>query len=168
MKTLYLIRHAKSSWKEAHRLKDIERPLNKRGQRDAPHMGKVLANMGIQADVLMSSPAVRAHTTAKHIAKALDYPTDSIRINPSIYEAGVEELLQVVQSLENQWDNVLLFGHNMTYTFFANLYAQPQLANVPTCGVVAIQYPIDDWKKASNSNGEFLFFDYPKKYFPKK
>lgn len=164
MKTLYLVRHAKSSWKEAHLLKDIERPLNKRGKRDAPFMGQVLNKMGIEADILISSPAVRAHSTAKHIAQALAYPSSQIIVNPAIYEAGLEELFEVIQGLDNQWNSAMLFGHNMTYTSFANLYANPPLDNVATCGVVGIEYHVSSWKAANAKNGQFLFFEYPKKY----
>lgn len=164
MKTLYLVRHAKSSWKKAHLLKDIERPLNKRGKRDAPFMGQVLKKMALQPDILVSSPAVRTQTTAQHIAKALDYPIEQIRLNANIYHANMDEFIQVIQDLNNDWDSAMLFGHNTTYTSFANLYANPPLDNVPTCGVVGIQYAVDSWEDANSTNGTFLFFEYPKKY----
>lgn len=166
MKTLYLVRHAKSSWEDPQ-LKDIDRPLNKRGERDAPFMGKLMDGKGIAPNVLISSPANRAYTTAKTFAVAMDYPVDEIIINPEIYGAGVDDLLEMVQNLKNDWNSAMLFGHNMTYTMFANLYAKPALENVPTCGIVALEFNIKTWTKVSRGNGKLLFFEYPKKYFSK-
>ena len=167
MKILYLVRHAKSSWKDLS-LDDIDRPLNKRGKRDAAFMASLIHQQGIRPDVLISSPANRALTTARFFATALEYSEERILINKNIYEASVSELLQIVQKLNNNWDSAMLFGHNMTYTLFANLYAHPILENVPTCGIVALRFNISDWAQISRSNGSLLFFEYPRRYFPKK
>jgi phosphohistidine phosphatase len=166
MKTLYLVRHAKSSWKKAH-LADIARPLNSRGKRDAPFMGTLLYEKGIKPDVLISSPAKRARKTAFAFAKALAYPKSEIQLNPTVYEASVQDLFSVINNWDNQLDSVMLFGHNFSYTYFANLYAKPPLDNVPTAGVVAIEFEVDEWKEVTNKNGKMLFFEYPKKYLLK-
>lgn len=163
MKTLYLVRHAKSSWKDGSLL-DIDRPLNSRGKRDAPFMGEVLAQKGIQVDLLVSSPAKRARKTAVAFAKALDYPKAQIKINPAVYEASVEDLFSIIRSWEDRLNFVLLFGHNMSYTLFANLYTKHLLDNVPTTGIVAIEFDTDKWNTITTQNGQMLFFEYPKKY----
>lgn len=166
MKTVYLVRHAKSSWKKAH-LSDIDRPLNSRGRRDAPFMGVLLNEKGIKPDLLISSPAKRAKKTAFAFAKALDYPKDRIEKNSTIYEASIADLFLVIRDCHNDLDSIMLFGHNFSYTEFANLYAKPSLDNVRTTGVVAIEFRVDQWKDITTENGEMLFFEYPKKYFPK-
>lgn len=163
MKTLYLIRHAKSSWKDSS-LPDIDRPLNSRGKRDAPFMGKVLFQKDVQPDLLVSSPAKRARKTAVAFARALDYPKAQIQIDPAIYEASIEDLFKVIRAWADDLSSVLLFGHNMTYTMLANLYANPSLDNVPTTGIVAIQFEINKWDAVTTHNGQMLFFEYPKKY----
>ena len=166
MKTLYLVRHAKSSWKKAH-LADIDRPLNSRGKRDAPFMGKLLSEKGVKPDALISSPAKRARKTAFAFAEALDYPKSQIKLNPKVYEASVQDLFLVINNWDNALDVVMLFGHNLSYIYFANLYAKPPLDNVPTAGVVAIEFEVDQWKEVNNENGKVLFFEYPKKYLHK-
>jgi len=167
MKTLYLVRHAKSSWKDMT-LADRNRPLNKRGKRDAPFMGKLMYEHGIFPEVLISSPALRALTTAKAFAKALNYPSERLLLNEQLYEASVYDLLEIVQQLEDNWQSVMLFGHNMTYTMFANWYANPPLDNVPTGAVVALQFDVEQWSSIRSNNGQLQFFEYPRKYFPKQ
>jgi len=166
MKILYLIRHAKSSWKEKELL-DINRPLNARGKRDAPFMGNLLYKKGIEPDVLISSPAKRARKTALAFAKALNYPKREIQINPKIYEADVLDLFQVIRYWQNDLNVVLLFGHNFSCTELANVYSRLPIDNVPTTGIVAIEFDITKWKDVTTQNGKVLFFEYPKKYFPK-
>lgn len=167
MKTLYLVRHAKSSWSDTS-LMDWQRPLNKRGKRDAPFMGKLIAEKGIRPNALVTSTAVRAYTTAEAFASAFGYDKESIVYDNDLYGASVMELMNIVNNLDDDWDVAMLFGHNMTYTDFANVYATPALDNVPTTGVVAIQFKVDLWEEVTRKNGQFLFFEYPRKYFPKK
>lgn len=145
MKTLYLVRHAKSSWDDPS-LHDSDRPLNKRGKRDAPFMAKLFADRGLRPDALVSSPAVRAFTTARHFAKALGLQKEDIVQKNGIYEATSGELLRIVQELRDEWDTVLLFGHNPTFTLFANQFAGRHIDNIPTCGVVKISGPVDSWR----------------------
>jgi phosphohistidine phosphatase len=148
-------------------LADINRPLNSRGKRDAPFMGTLLNEKGIKPDALISSPAKRAKKTALAFSKALDYPKNQIKIDSKIYEASVEDLLLLIKDGLNEWNSIMLFGHNYTYTEFANLYAKPALDNVPTTGVVAIEFKVEEWKDITTKNGKMLFFEYPKKYFSK-
>lgn len=163
MKTVYLIRHAKSSWKNTEFLDDIDRPLNKRGKQDAPRMAAVLRNKEISPDLLISSPALRAYTTALRIAEGIDH--HKVQLDQRLYEASTTDIFSVIREVDNGHQSVLLFGHNPSYTLFANYYARPTLENVPTCGLVAVGYAVEDWKLCDETNGKFLFFDYPKRYY---
>ena len=119
MKTLTLVRHAKSSWK--HRgLSDRERPLNKRGKRDAPVMGKRVAKTGLRPSQIISSPAVRAWVTAKAFAKALNYPIEFLQREDGLYLASLDNLLDVVATQDTGFNSLMLFGHNPGLTDFAN------------------------------------------------
>ena len=118
--------------------------------------------------MLISSPAIRAQTTATAFATALNYPLERLLLNEQIYEASVYDLLEIVQQLDDNWQSAMLFGHNMTYTMFANCYASPPLDNVPTGAVVALQFKVKQWSEVTTKNGQLQFFEYPRKYFPKK
>jgi phosphohistidine phosphatase len=166
MKRLYLIRHAKSSWKNIE-LRDIERPLNKRGKRDAPFMAQKMAQKGMQVDALVASPSQRTRRTAEAFAAALDYSTESIQWNPRIYEASARELLQIIQQWQTGWQSVALFAHNFACTDLANYYAAMPIENVPTTGVVTILFEVENWAAVRKHNGRVLDFIYPKLYFPK-
>lgn len=166
MKTLYVIRHAKSSWADPD-LIDLERPLNKRGLRDAPFMAKLLNGKGVHIDKLISSPAKRAHETAIHFAKQWKIPADQILLDRQIYEGTPARLLEKVQELNNDWETVFLFGHNPTLTSFINLFAGDYLANLPTCGVAHLEADVDDWRKVDSSNTRLVELHYPRQFFPK-
>ena len=163
MKTLFIIRHAKSSW-DASNVDDFERPLNDRGKRDAPRMGKRFKEKDIHPGLLLSSPATRAFSTAKRIAKVLKYPKDDIKTDRRLYHADEETMLRVVRELKDNQNVVMIFGHNPGLTEFVNSLMDGQLDidNVPTCGVVAFQFDSDSWKNVDWGKGKLLFFDYPK------
>lgn len=162
MKVLYLMRHAKSSW-SFDDLTDEQRPLNDRGRHDAPHMGQALAKRHIQLDLLVSSPAVRALTTAALVAKEIGYPHERIEVRPEIYHADLQTLLRVVQSCPDQAESVLLVGHNNTLTEFANyLLPTPLSEEMPTAAIVCLHFQTDSWANADRHNAEFYFFDHPK------
>jgi phosphohistidine phosphatase len=163
MKRLYLIRHAKSSWKEPM-VPDFERPLNKRGKRDAPLMGKRLHSSQLQPDLLISSPAKRAVKTAKIIAEEIGFPKKRIVYDESIYEAGVSALIHLIRHLENSVNQVLLVGHNPGLTMVAEFLTDTAIGNIPTCGIVCVEFPTDSWEKIEAGSGTMLFFDAPKKY----
>lgn len=163
MKNLTLIRHAKSSWKNAYLL-DIDRPLNKRGKRDAPVMGKRLAERDFRPDLLVSSPATRALVTAEIIAEEIDYPIEEIVIDRRIYGADVTEWLQVIHSLEDALDDVACFGHNPGMTDLANyLSSSYYIDNVPTCGIVELTFDVEMWAGVGHVEPTRIYFDYPKK-----
>ncbi|MFD1468540.1 SixA phosphatase family protein [Hymenobacter caeli] len=161
MKTLYLLRHAKSSW-SFDDLTDQERPLNDRGRDDAPRMGQALARRGIVLDALVSSSAVRALSTAVLVARELKFPHEKITVEPAIYRADADALVALVQALPAAADAVLLVGHNPTITDAANALSPTSFNELPTAAVVCLRFSTDTWEAASRANAEFYFYDYPK------
>jgi phosphohistidine phosphatase len=163
MKTLYLVRHAKSSWKNPS-LADFERPLNKRGKRDAPLMGKKLHEAGIKPGVIISSTAVRAFKTAKIIAMEINFSTKRINKKESIYLADVPTLIKVIRKIGDKTEQAMLFGHNPGLTMLANYLTNESVENIPTCGVFCIDFEINSWKEVGQGSGKMVFFEYPKKH----
>jgi phosphohistidine phosphatase len=163
MKTLLLARHGKSSWDDSD-LSDFERPLNSRGRRDAPLMGRLLKQLGTAPDLIITSPANRAFTTARIIAGALDYPLERIAVREQLYEATSNDILSVVQSLDEGLNTVLLFGHNPGLMLFCNLLVSPGINDLPTCGIAGIHCNVDSWNDVAAGNGGLFLYEYPKKY----
>ena len=162
MKTLYLVRHAKSSWKYPQ-LTDFDRPLNKRGQRDAPEMGRRLKDREVVPDLLLASPANRALTTCHEIARKIGYPQQDIQTNENIYHAGTGTLLRIVQKVPDSYQSLMLFGHNPGFTDFANELAGTEIWNIPTCGIFACTFSVTRWSDIDFGKGRMVFYDYPKK-----
>ena len=165
MKTLYLVRHAKSSWKFPD-LDDYERPLNKRGKRDAPLMGQYLKKQNIIPDIIVSSPATRAKRTSKIIAETLSYPKDKIKFIEDIYEASTLGLLDIAGKIEEKYESAMLVGHNPGMTYLANMLANVRIDNIPTCGIACISLNIKSWKEIAEKSGTLKFFEYPKNLLP--
>jgi phosphohistidine phosphatase len=162
MKTLTILRHAKSSWSDRG-LSDHERPLNRRGEKDAPAMGRRINEAGIRPSLIMSSPAVRAWTTAKIVAKELSYPIEFLHREEEMYLANVDRLLDLLARQDNAFNSVMMVGHNPGLTEFAN-YLLPEVTdNIPTCGFVALNIETDDWELRPQKKAELVLFDYPKK-----
>ncbi|MEE1944803.1 histidine phosphatase family protein [Pedobacter sp. KR3-3] len=160
-KQLLLIRHAKSDWGNAG-LRDFDRPLNGRGKNNAPEMAERLVKQQIVPELMVSSPALRAITTAKYFAAAWHIPIENIQLEPAIYEANVKSLLKVINQLDDQYDQIALFGHNPGLTDLANYLCNGHIVNMPTASVIRIQFPFDSWKLISSNTGNVLLFDYPK------
>lgn len=163
MKTLYLLRHAKSSWDFDH-LSDHDRPLNNRGRTDAPLMGEQLAKRHIRPDLLLSSPAVRALTTASIVARELGYDMDRIRVDANLYHADRQELLRVIKATEPEVEELMLVGHNDGLTDLANHLSPEYVDNIPTTGVMSLSFTCDAWQDIAKQNARFNFFDFPKNY----
>ena len=163
MKTLYLIRHAKSDWSDAS-LSDYDRPLNKRGANDALLMGSILLKSGIRPDFILSSPALRAKTTAIAIAQALSYPPGSIRYDHALYASDVETILSIIRDVSVSIDTLFLFGHNPELTECANYISGGDIDDIPTCGVVAMRLKNDSWESIGANSAKISGFDFPKKY----
>jgi phosphohistidine phosphatase len=162
MKRLYLIRHAKSSWKDTG-LDDIDRPLNKRGKRDAPFMGQRLKESGVSPGLILSSPAKRALRTAKIIAKELGYSKENIEIRDALYLQGIPAIIREIRTIDTDYDTVMLFGHNPDFTMLAEHLTDYQVDNIPTCGIFCIDFNVGSWTEVDEGGGNFVFFDYPKR-----
>ena len=145
MKHFYLIRHAKSSWSDSS-LADIDRPLNKRGERDAPFMGERLSQAGILFDLMLSSPAKRARKTARIIAGKVGYRKKDIVFNDDIYTADLMVLQRFVCRTGDAVGSLALVGHNYVLTEFAEWLTGEVIVNIPTSGIVAIDFDADSWK----------------------
>ncbi len=161
MKTLLIIRHAKSSWDNTDQ-SDIERPLNDRGKRDAPDMAKRLVQRGISIDRFVSSPAKRARQTAEYFVEEFDRKAKDIVFIPSLYHAAPETFQSIVADLDDKDDTVAIFSHNPGITSFVNMLTTARLDNMPTCAVFAVKANTEHWKDLASSSPELLFFDYPK------
>ncbi len=161
MKTLILVRHAKSSWDDPYQA-DHDRPLNERGERDAPRMGKRLKEKEITPDLIISSTATRARETAIKITQSLGVQESRIQTNKNLYHADEDMMLRLIRKLPDTADCVMLFGHNPGLTDFSNAMTEDFIDNIPTCGVVQIACPVDAWSQVDFGGGKVVFFDYPK------
>lgn len=160
MKSLLLVRHAKSSWDlDAD---DFDRPLNHRGQKDAPAMAKRLKKKEIKIDGFISSPAKRAFTTAAFFAEAYNIKLKDIITIPSLYEPTIEAFYNAIEDVDDDFKTVAVFSHNPAITHFANQLTSVTIDDMPTCAVFAVKADVKKWKEFSSVNREFWFFDYPK------
>ena len=161
MKTLILIRHAKSSWDSAG-MSDSERPLNDRGKKDAPEMARRLRKWGLKIDAMVSSHAERAFRTARFFAKEYDMKKDDIVVEKALYGALSSHFEEVVAGLKDKYNTVALFSHNPGITDYVNTLTNIRTDNIPTCGVFAVQADVESWKDFAKAEKSFLFYDYPK------
>jgi phosphohistidine phosphatase len=158
---LLILRHAKSSW-EFTELSDHDRPLNNRGKRDAPRMGKKILKEGLVPHLIVSSSAVRAHSTARKVAKACRYE-DEILINPTLYGSGYSDYLNVLKNQEDRHDIIMLVGHNPISEQLVEILTG-EIVIMPTCAVACISLPIRSWKEIiTKTKGELLNLWCPKK-----
>lgn len=162
MKTLTILRHAKSSWKDTG-LSDHDRPLNKRGERDAPMMAERIQQAGIRPSLILSSPAVRAWATAKEMARQLAYPIEFLQRDERLYHAGLQRIIQVLSQQDDGFSSIMIVAHNPGLTEFANYLVPGLTHNIPTSGVVSVQVDTEDWNLDTAKNAELVLYDYPKK-----
>jgi phosphohistidine phosphatase len=161
MKTLILVRHAKSDW-SGDALSDSERPLNERGKKDAPEMAKRLKKKGLKIDAFISSPAKRAKKTAKYFADEFGVDKDSILVEPKLYGALPSGFETVIALLDDKKDTIVVFSHNPGITNFSNTLTNVHTDNIPTCGIFAVQAAVKHWNEFKMAEKSFLFYDYPK------
>ncbi|QSE96277.1 SixA phosphatase family protein [Fulvivirga lutea] len=159
-KNLYLLRHAKASEKLADQ-KDFDRTLDSQGLQNATRMGINLLNKKVQFDIIIASPAVRALSTASLVAEQIKYDTNRIHQNEDIYEASTRSLLQVVNQLKNEWDTVLLVGHNPSVTYLAEYLSKSEIGDITTCGLAHIKFKNLQWNEVSEGTGELKSYEYP-------
>lgn len=161
MKTLFLIRHAKSSWDDTA-LSDKDRPLHDRGKCDAPKMGKRLARRDVKPDLILSSPAMRALATAEIIAKKLDYKRKDIVVDDRLYAGEADDLLNVIHKLGDKCKRVILVGHNPELTELAHRLSS-EITHMPTCAVAAFTFDAKSWSNIGKAKPAKVALDYPKK-----
>lgn len=163
MKTLLLIRHAKSSWDDVS-LSDFERSLNDRGKTDAPKMATRLRKRNIKIDAFISSPAKRARKTAEYFMKEFGEKADDIILVSALYDAGTNNFSDTIKEIDDKYKSAAIFSHNPGITAFANqLVDKTSIDNMSTCSMFAVKADVEKWKDFSKAKKDFLFFDYPKK-----
>jgi phosphohistidine phosphatase len=160
VKTLFLVRHAKSS-RDEPALPDKDRPLNDRGKRDAPNMGKRLAKRDVAPDLILSSPAKRALETARIIAKKLDYKLADIVVDERLYATGSNDLLDVIRKLGAKPKTVMLFGHNPELTELAHRLST-KITRLPTCAVAEFKFDAKSWSATGKDKPESVALHTPK------
>lgn len=144
MKTLYIVRHAKSSW-DYPELTDHDRPLLEKGKKRTKKIIDFILDKSIQVDYIISSSAVRALDTAKFLARAMRYPVEDIKVDPQVYHADAEKLKDQFFDLSDKYDSVMLVGHNPTFTNFANYFLEEKIDWLPTSGIVCIDFETEKW-----------------------
>ncbi|QPT40003.1 phosphohistidine phosphatase [Oligella ureolytica] len=161
MKTLLLVRHAKSSWDDPT-LSDKVRPLNKRGKRDVIIMGQRLLSRQVEPDRIVASSAVRTTITAQSIAKELGYPQEDILLDDRLYACQSEYLLETVQAFDNDLDYVMLVGHFPELNDFLLMFTS-DIEHMPTCAMAELTFDVSNWTEIRQNNLQKVLFDYPKK-----
>lgn len=162
MKTLYIIRHAKSSWADTS-ISDFDRPLNERGKKDAPAMAEKLLDKKLKIDAFISSPAKRAKKTCIEFCKIYEADKDNIILVNELYNAAANNFYEIIAGLDDKFKRVAIFSHNPGITDFVNsLIPSVNIDNMPTCAVFAVETYIQNWADFKTSTRKFLFLDYPK------
>lgn len=164
MKTLYIIRHAKSSWDDMT-LSDIDRPLSERWKRDSKIIWKKLKEKGVCLDIIYSSPSKRAKRTIKRICEYIKYPEKEIIYEKDMYMNSLEYFLAQIISLDDKYQKVCLVWHNHSWTALAEYLLAKDIWNIVTAWVVCVKFDVDSWKEVTYWNWALEFFIYPKMYY---
>jgi len=144
-------------------MEDIDRPLNKRGKRDAPEMGRRLSEYGVKPTIVVSSPARRALRTAEKVSAELGLEKRDIRIDEHVYSWDSDAVLKVINELDDKYKSAMVVFHNPAIIDLVNELTSGDINNVPTCGVAIIGFDTDKWSGVKKGKGKLLKFDYPKK-----
>ncbi len=161
MKTLFLMRHAKSSWEEPG-VPDSDRPLIPKGINKTRLIVDSLLKKGISVDLMISSPAIRAYETAKIVAAGLNYPLNKIKTDRKIYDGYYDRILDIIYGTPNDLNSLMIFGHNPTITNLANLFLHPGIESMPTSCVVCLSFNTDKWEEIPSKEAVQEFILYPK------
>jgi phosphohistidine phosphatase len=161
MKKLFLVRHAKAE-ESALGQKDFDRMLDQKGLTDAPRMGRTIAENAERPQRLIASPAARAYQTAYFFAEQLKFDTSEIQVEEEIYEASARSLLKFVNDLDDQFDCIMLFGHNPSFSYLTEYLTKEYIGDIPTCGVAFIHFELDTWKAVSENTGMLKATWFPK------
>ncbi len=162
MKKIYLVRHAKSSWKEEG-MDDFLRPLNSRGKRDLITIGKRLLKHKANPDLIYASPSVRTTKTAKELAHTINHDKKKILFIDSLYESTFEKYLELIHKTDDTNETIFIVGHNPTITEVGERLSGAILDNLPTCAIFGMAFDVEHFSEIEEENGEVLFYDYPKK-----
>jgi len=163
MKTLVLVRHAKSSWSNSQQ-SDFERPLNDRGFNDAPLMARVVDSLGVKPDFILTSAAKRALTTANFFTEHFGLNGERFHADKRLYDGNHRDYINMLNETDNKYNTVFLFGHNPEITVLASHLLPNFASHVPTAGCIAIDFDIDDWIDIESGKGKLRFFEYPKRH----
>ena len=161
MKRLFIVRHGKSSW-ELESVRDIDRTLKERGIMDAYKMASRLQSAGLVPKKIVSSSAARAFHSAVIFHRVLNMPPGTFSIEPGLYAADTEEILNIVYSFDDDDDSIMIFGHNPGFTDLANELSRLNISNVPTTGVVVLDFDIGKWTEIGRDRLVKEHFDYPR------
>jgi phosphohistidine phosphatase len=161
MKTLYLVRHAKSSWKNPD-IPDYERPLLEKGKKRTKKIIDYLHANEIHTKYVISSPAVRAYETAIYIANALNYPVEKIQLAPKLYYGGIDHILEIISRVSNNYNSLMMVGHNPSITNLTNEFIEPKIDYLPTSGMVCFDFDTDTWTRIGTAENRLRFIIYPK------
>ena len=165
MKTVYIVRHAKSSW-EYEGIQDIDRPLKKRGILDAHLVSNYLSNQIEKPDIFVSSSAIRALHTAMIFADNFNYPLANLFIKKSLYSFSDGYLVKTIMALDDAFDTAIIFSHDHGINTFVNKFGNKEILHVPTCGVIGIQFDTEHWKSINKDKtikkGKTVLFETPK------
>lgn len=163
MKTLYLIRHAKSDWENAL-ITDLQRPLNERGYSNARLMSHLLNDKQVVPDSIVSSPAIRAISTALIFSGQLNYDANRISIRKELYETSVKQYVSVIKDTSDDHGSLMLFGHNPIISDTADFFTKALPMELSTCGIAGFHFNVKSWKDIKTKSGELFLFDYPKNH----
>ncbi len=164
MKNIFFVRHAKSDWSNKI-LSDHDRPLNARGERDAKKMSEVFTSLGFDLDILLSSSAVRTQFTAQYFLETAGIDISKLKIEPSIYESSAENIFAIIEKIDKKHENVMIFGHNPTFTTIANYFSDTFIQNIPTCCIFQVESTAKDWSDFNADNSKIANLYFPKQYF---
>jgi phosphohistidine phosphatase len=161
MKSVLIIRHAKSSWDNIGE-SDFDRPLNDRGKDDAPKMAKRLIERHVSIDAFISSSAKRARKTAALFSKEFDGDKEEIILVPELYLAGPDAFYEAIAKAPVSAKTIAVFAHNPGITEFANELTAVRIDDMPTCAIFAVKAEIKNWSEFKDAAKQYWFFDYPK------
>jgi len=161
MKRLFIVRHGKSSW-DINSVKDPDRPLKERGISDGYEMAKRLADRKLVPERMISSNGIRALHTAVIFHRVLGLPKTSFVLDPDLYLATKDELLNSVFGLEDTINSVMIFGHNPGFTDLINYLSNLDLMNLPTTGIAILDFETDQWNEIGRDKLVNEYIDFPK------
>jgi phosphohistidine phosphatase len=162
VKTLYIVRHAKSGEKQSGK-QDIDRNLSDRGKSDGEKMGEHLRSLGIHPEAFISSPATRAMQTTQILTASMGIRDASIQIEDELYHGNFASMYSFVKNLDDELTTVMIFGHNPYFSSMADFFANTRIDNLPTLGVVGLEFTVQSWSEVENQAGSVVLYEYPKK-----